>query len=299
MSGRHDNRSMDPEGSGNPPSDRRASCRYVVGEIPAAFGWQETPGTIQAPARESGSPTAPSKGVAESSAPDPGGLIGGITSRGSVFARGTPSSNGNAQQRHPARTASTAGPLRRSARVSTARPLHRSGKVLTAGPLRRSAKVSTPRPLRPLAKPSTQQGRFARSSSSPTAKPSASLPEELPATANSFPVPSGGGASPPATANSGAGQTPETGTEPFQMRSCGALVLDVSYTGISLVSEATPRGGQTVFVRLERPQPSAWVEGVVRSIATRERIDDLLVRLAFREPCPYEFFKTAVYGQPK
>jgi hypothetical protein len=81
------------------------------------------------------------------------------------------------------------------------------------------------------------------------------------------------------------------------MRSCGARILDISYTGVSLVSEAPLNGGQVIYVRLEGPETTEWVECVLRGVSPRED-RTYLVRLAFRETCPYDFFKAAVYGKP-
>jgi hypothetical protein len=80
-----------------------------------------------------------------------------------------------------------------------------------------------------------------------------------------------------------------------KMQSCRAFILDLSHTGALLVCDAAPVEGQSVWVRLDGPETSAWVEGSLRGVSIREP-GKFLVRLAFRDACPYDFFKAAVYG---
>ncbi len=87
---------------------------------------------------------------------------------------------------------------------------------------------------------------------------------------------------------------PNSSAEPI-MQSCQARILDISYTGIRLLSEAIPREGQTVWVRLDGSPVTDWVEGTVRGVSQREP-GRFQVRISFRVACPYDFFKTAVYG---
>ena len=79
------------------------------------------------------------------------------------------------------------------------------------------------------------------------------------------------------------------------MQTCKARILDISQTGIALLTQATPREGQSVWVRLDGAAGSDWVEGTVRGVSQREP-GMFQVRLSFRDGCPYDFFKIAVYG---
>jgi hypothetical protein len=81
-----------------------------------------------------------------------------------------------------------------------------------------------------------------------------------------------------------------------QMLTCRARILDISQTGISVLSEAIPLEGQPVWVRLDGTSVVDWVEGSVRGVTPKDA-SGFLVRLAFRQGCPYDFFKVAVYGE--
>ncbi len=83
--------------------------------------------------------------------------------------------------------------------------------------------------------------------------------------------------------------------ESLQLRSCVGRLVDISQTGLSLVSEAVPATGQRVWARLEGPSPTQWVEVSPRGDAPRGP-GPHLIRFAFLETCPYDFFKVAVYG---
>jgi hypothetical protein len=81
-----------------------------------------------------------------------------------------------------------------------------------------------------------------------------------------------------------------------KMRSCRAFILNLSHTGALLVSETAPVEGQSMWVRLDGPETSDWVEGSVRAVSKREP-GKFLIRYVFRDACPYAFFKAAVYGE--
>jgi hypothetical protein len=83
----------------------------------------------------------------------------------------------------------------------------------------------------------------------------------------------------------------------MSLRSCNAQILDLSQSGMSLLSEARPIEGQPVWVRLQEPNTTEWVEAQLRGVTVKEH-GKFLVRLMFREACPYDFFKTAVYMKP-
>ena len=77
-------------------------------------------------------------------------------------------------------------------------------------------------------------------------------------------------------------------------QTCRALILNVSLRGALIVADEVPETAK-VWICLNGSAPTEWVEarvvGVVRSRRGPHRL-----RLAFETNCPYEFFKTAVYG---
>lgn len=79
------------------------------------------------------------------------------------------------------------------------------------------------------------------------------------------------------------------------LRSCGALMLDLSQTGALLLSEAPPPAGQPIWIRLEDAVTTEWIETSLAGISAHEP-GSYLVRVAFRESCPYDLFKQIVYG---
>jgi pSer/pThr/pTyr-binding forkhead associated (FHA) protein len=83
------------------------------------------------------------------------------------------------------------------------------------------------------------------------------------------------------------------------MKSCvvGARVLDLSQTGLQVLSKTVPPAGTQLWLRLESPQITEWVEVVLKGAAD-EAPGTHRVRLAFRDTCPYDLFKVAVYGRP-
>jgi pSer/pThr/pTyr-binding forkhead associated (FHA) protein len=83
------------------------------------------------------------------------------------------------------------------------------------------------------------------------------------------------------------------------MKSCvsGARLVDISQTGMLVLSERIPPADQRLWLRLENPLISDWVEVVLKG-ATHANQGGHSVRLAFREACPYDFFKAVVYQKP-
>jgi hypothetical protein len=88
-----------------------------------------------------------------------------------------------------------------------------------------------------------------------------------------------------------------TQAEGPQLRYCVGRLVDISQTGLSLVCEAVPAAGQRVWARLEGPSPTEWVEVSPRGDTLQEP-GLHLIRFAFLQTCPYDFFKVAVYGRP-
>ena len=80
-------------------------------------------------------------------------------------------------------------------------------------------------------------------------------------------------------------------------RTCGARLLDISQTGLLVLSADRPPADTRIWLRLETPQVTDWVEVVVKG--TTPATDGAhRLRLAFREACPYDFFKTVLYKKP-
>ena len=89
---------------------------------------------------------------------------------------------------------------------------------------------------------------------------------------------------------------PVIGGEPVILPfSLSVQLLDISQTGISLLSDAAPNGFPPMWVCLKGAQPTEWVETSIRALALKEP-GTYVIRLEFRDLCPYELFKTAVYG---
>lgn len=84
------------------------------------------------------------------------------------------------------------------------------------------------------------------------------------------------------------------------MKTCHSIgnVVDISQMGVAVLCDDVPRPAARIWLRLERPQPTDWVEVDLKGV-TRSAQGSYLVRLAFRELCPYNLFKAAVYGRPE
>lgn len=83
-----------------------------------------------------------------------------------------------------------------------------------------------------------------------------------------------------------------------KLRSCDVWLQDISQTGMSVTSQVVPEPDRPVWVRLDGAHATVWVEVVLQGIAPLGG-GVHLIRLAFRESCPYNFFKAAVYGKRK
>ena len=80
-------------------------------------------------------------------------------------------------------------------------------------------------------------------------------------------------------------------------RKTPATLLDISQGGAKLTVEFSPPRRSTVWVCLEGPRQTAWVEGVMLD-AVKLPDGHAEIRMAFREVCPYSFFEVAVFGDP-
>jgi pSer/pThr/pTyr-binding forkhead associated (FHA) protein len=84
------------------------------------------------------------------------------------------------------------------------------------------------------------------------------------------------------------------------MKSCTsrALLLDISQTGMLILSETRPPAGLPIWLRLETPRVTEWVEVVVIGASIADDGGGAhQVRLSFRDACPYDFFKVVVYSK--
>jgi hypothetical protein len=84
------------------------------------------------------------------------------------------------------------------------------------------------------------------------------------------------------------------------MKTCQSIgnVVDISQMGVVVLFDHVPRPAARIWLRLERPQPTDWVEVDLKGV-TRSSQGSHPVRLAFRELCPYNLSKAAVYGRPE
>ncbi|HEV3165456.1 MAG TPA: PilZ domain-containing protein [Isosphaeraceae bacterium] len=74
-----------------------------------------------------------------------------------------------------------------------------------------------------------------------------------------------------------------------------AEIVNISVSGLLLEADESPPQGQAVWLRLEEPHPTDWVEATVVPPHPGCR-NPRTVRVAFRESCPYPFFKAVVNG---
>ena len=78
-------------------------------------------------------------------------------------------------------------------------------------------------------------------------------------------------------------------------RKSPATLLNISHGGAKLIAEVTPPRRSTVWICLDGPRRTEWIEAGVLSVA-RLQDQSAVVRVLFREICPYTFFEVAVYG---
>jgi PilZ domain-containing protein len=74
-----------------------------------------------------------------------------------------------------------------------------------------------------------------------------------------------------------------------------ARIGNVSVSGALLLADGTPPADQPLWVRLDDPSSAEWVAAELIE-ARREARDRHVLRLAFRDGCPYAFFKASVNG---
>jgi hypothetical protein len=85
--------------------------------------------------------------------------------------------------------------------------------------------------------------------------------------------------------------------ESMRSRSCEGRLLDISQTGLLVLSAEVPPAEERIWLRLENSEIADWVE-VVMMGSTPATEGAHRLRLAFREACPYDFFKAVLYKKP-
>lgn len=80
-----------------------------------------------------------------------------------------------------------------------------------------------------------------------------------------------------------------------EFRQTRAMIVDISQNGMSLVTIESPVHQGEVFISIEIPSPSEWMEArLIERISTEHGTHQ--IRLLFIQPIPYDLFKAAVYG---
>jgi hypothetical protein len=80
-----------------------------------------------------------------------------------------------------------------------------------------------------------------------------------------------------------------------------ARLINISSSGALVLAEKRPARGRAVWLRLEVPVATEWVEATIVRIVKVPgvlwfRKTAYLVRICFKEPCPYHLFKLATHG---
>jgi hypothetical protein len=80
-----------------------------------------------------------------------------------------------------------------------------------------------------------------------------------------------------------------------EFRSTNARLVDLSLRGCMMTVDQLPPGGQSVWFCPPGTTPSDWIEA--KLVESKRRLfGPRVVRIAFRNPFPYETFKNLVYG---
>jgi hypothetical protein len=91
----------------------------------------------------------------------------------------------------------------------------------------------------------------------------------------------------------GSQPTPESAD--LETRRHFALLIDISQTGASIALDRIPHPADGVKLRLDGNQVEDWTEAEVVGVTTTPQ-GPHLVRLAFRNPCPFETLLAAICG---
>ena len=92
--------------------------------------------------------------------------------------------------------------------------------------------------------------------------------------------------------NSGGDMTQPEGSESPQQF---ALLLDISRSGASVVTDRFPRHDRPVWLRLEGHGPRDWSQARVVAVTSTRR-GPHVVRIEFNDPCPYDVLRDAITG---
>jgi hypothetical protein len=81
-----------------------------------------------------------------------------------------------------------------------------------------------------------------------------------------------------------------------------ARVINISSSGALVFADKRPGRGQSVWLRLAAPVATEWVEATIVRITKIPgllwfRKTAYLVRMQFKEPCPYTMFKFTTHGR--
>jgi hypothetical protein len=74
-----------------------------------------------------------------------------------------------------------------------------------------------------------------------------------------------------------------------------AKLANISVAGALVLPTALPPVGQPFWLRIDDPRCQEWIEATIVE-AKDSLLGQKTLRLAFRESCPYSFFKAAVSG---
>ena len=80
-----------------------------------------------------------------------------------------------------------------------------------------------------------------------------------------------------------------------EFKTAEVALRDISLSGASAVTRTPPPDSAPIWLRLNDPAHPDWVEAKVIAVTTRFW-GPALVRMKFRESCPYDFFKAAIRG---
>jgi len=81
-----------------------------------------------------------------------------------------------------------------------------------------------------------------------------------------------------------------------RFRTAAGLLKDISRCGAAALAEAAPPKGTSVMIRLNGAVHTEWVDAAVVEVTKNRwfRRVPRLVRMQFREPCPYHVFQAAL-----
>ena len=80
-----------------------------------------------------------------------------------------------------------------------------------------------------------------------------------------------------------------------EFRQTRAMIVNLSQNGMSLVTIEPPDHQGDVFISIEIPSPSEWLEArLIERVPTEAGTHQ--ISLLFLRPIPYDLFKAAVYG---